>query len=178
MLKKITSLLEMMPAVAFIIAFSLKDLIYGTKVLIICSLISFILILILNKKVTWSQAVSVTLVVLLGGITLISKDTRFIKMKPTILYSTISLVLTCGLLCNKLFIKKVLENLFVMDDGKWRKLTAAWVLFFLGYAGLNELVWRNFSEQTWVMFKVFGIIPISLCFVIGQVFILRDYLKK
>lgn len=178
MSQKITFCLEMCSLIAFLIAYKMYGLICGTKVLMVTSIISLVCLFILNKKVTWAQVIPVIVIQVMGGITVLSNDPTFIKMKPTILYGLVSCVLTVGLLCKKAFIKKMFEKFFDMDDDKWRKLTMAWAVFFAGCAGLNELVWRNFSEPTWVLFKVFAFMPLMLCFLIGQLFVLRKHLKE
>ena len=108
------------------------------------------------------------LVFVFGGLTLYLKDATFIKMKPTVLYAFFGLLLIGGLNFNRLFIKYVFEHAFDLDETGWRKLTWRWGGFFLALAVVNEAVWRNFSTDVWVDFKVFGIMPLVFVFALAQ----------
>lgn len=168
---------ELMPLIAMIIGYKLGGMIYATKWLIAASLIFLAINFAVYKKVKQMQMISVALVCLMGGVTVVSDDPIFIKMKPTFLYSLISLFLIGGMVVGKLFIKNILASFFDMQDANWRKLTIAWAIFFIMYAGLNELVWRNCSELAWMKFKIFAAVPLTLVFLIGQAIMLRRYIK-
>jgi intracellular septation protein len=78
------------------------------------------------------------------------------------------LALMGGLAFNKPLLPLVLDQVLTLTPIGWRKLTWRWAVFFFFLAGLNEFVWRNFSEQAWVDFKVFGTMPITLIFALSQ----------
>ena len=69
----------------------------------------------------------------------------------------------------------VFDQMFHLTEEGWRKLTVRWAIFFLALAVLNEIVWRNFSTDTWVSFKVFGALPLTFIFAMLQVPLLNKY---
>jgi len=103
-----------------------------------------------------------------GGLTLWLQDATFIKMKPTIVNTLFGAVLLGGLVFGKSLLGYVFDSAFRLDAEGWRKLTFRWGVFFLFLAVVNEVVWRNFSEDTWVAFKVWGIMPITIAFTMLQ----------
>ena len=87
-------------------------------------------------------------------------------------------ILLGGLYFGKSLIHYVLDAVFDLTDEGWRKLTLRWGLFFLLLAVLNEIVWRNFSTNFWVGFKVFGTMPLTFLFAASQVPLLLRYEVK
>ncbi len=80
-----------------------------------------------------------------------------------------------GALFGKLLLGVVFDSVFNLTDEGWRKLTLRWGLFFLFLAVLNEIVWRNFSTDFWVAFKVWGIMPLTIAFSMTQLPLLNKY---
>jgi intracellular septation protein len=101
-------------------------------------------------------------------LTLALQDETFIKMKPTIVNVLFGSTLLIGLLFGRSLLGYVFDSVFRLDDAGWRKLTFRWGLFFFVLAILNEVVWRNFSDDVWVNFKVFGIMPLTVAFTLTQ----------
>jgi intracellular septation protein len=120
------------------------------------------------------------LVVVMGGITLWLHDETFIKMKPTIYYVFVSLLLGFGLMKDKPLLKRVLGSAYPgLDEDGWRKLTRNWVVFFLCLAALNEAVWRNSSTDFWIGFKLWGAIPLTFLFAAANIpMLLRHGLNR
>ena len=112
--------------------------------------------------------VSGVVVFVFGGLTLWLQDDVFIKMKPTIINTLFGAVLLGGLWFGKSLLGYVFDSAFSLDAEGWRKLTLRWGLFFLFLAIVNEIVWRSFSTDTWVAFKVWGIMPITILFTFSQ----------
>ena len=112
--------------------------------------------------------VSGIVVLVFGALTLYLHDEIFIKMKPTIVNTLFGAVLLGGLAFGKSLLGYVFDSAFRLDAEGWRKLTLRWGLFFFFLAALNEVVWRNFSTDFWVAFKVWATMPITLLFTIGQ----------
>lgn len=118
------------------------------------------------------------LVVVFGGLTMYFHDPRFIQMKPTIVYAALAAVLAFGLATGRPLLEQLLGTAYpgLTAEG-WRKLTRNWALFFLFMALLNELVWRGTSAafgvsrgwDVWVIYKVWGAIPLTLVFAIANV---------
>ena len=123
---------------------------------------------ILTRTLPMMPLVSGVIVFVFGGLTLWLQDATFIKMKPTIVNSLFAAVLLGGLAFGKSLLGYVFDSAFRLDAEGWRKLTFRWGLFFVFLAVLNEIVWRNFSEDTWVAFKVWGTMPITVAFTLAQ----------
>jgi intracellular septation protein len=83
--------------------------------------------------------------------------------------------LLIGLLLDKPFLSILFDQMFHLTDEGWRKLTWRWVIFFFALAVLNEIVWRNFSTDTWVSFKLFGVVPLTFLFGALQFPLLTKY---
>lgn len=108
------------------------------------------------------------IVLIFGGLTLYLKNAIFIKIKPTVIYASFGTILLVGLAYNRLFIKTVFAQAFDLTETGWRQLTWRWGIFFLFLAALNEVVWRNAPEATWVAFKVWVIMPLIFLFALSQ----------
>jgi intracellular septation protein len=122
--------------------------------------------------------VSAIVVFVFGALALWLQDKTFAFMKPTIINSLFGITLLGGLAFGRSLLGYVFDSAFNLDAEGWRKLTFRWGLFFLFLAVLNEVVWRNFSEETWLYFKVWGTIPITLVFTLSQMpLILRHSLE-
>ncbi len=122
----------------------------------------------LTRTLPIMPLVSGVVVFVFGALTLYLQDDIFIKMKPTIVNTLFGAVLLGGLWFGKSLLGYVFDSAFRLDDEGWRKLTFRWGLFFLFLALVNEVVWRSFSTDTWVAFKVWGIMPITLIFTFTQ----------
>jgi intracellular septation protein len=96
------------------------------------------------------------------------QNEMFIKLKPTIIYALFATLLLGGLLTGRSLLALVLDSVFQLTDEGWRKLTVRWGLFFVALAILNEIVWRSVSTDTWVAFKTFGILPLTILFALAQ----------
>jgi intracellular septation protein len=120
------------------------------------------------------------LVLIMGGITLWLHNETFIKMKPTIYYVFVSVLLAFGLVKDKPLLKRVLGSAYPgLDEEGWRKLTRNWVIFFLVLAALNEAVWRNSSTDFWIGFKLWGAIPLTFLFAAANIpMLLRHGLNR
>jgi len=123
---------------------------------------------VLTRTLPMMPLVSGVVVFVFGGLTLYLQDDLFIKMKPTIINTLFGAVLLGGLFFGKSLLGYVFDSAFSLDAEGWRKLTLRWGLFFLFLAIINEVVWRNFSTDFWVAFKVWAVMPITLVFTFSQ----------
>jgi intracellular septation protein len=117
-------------------------------------------------------------VTVFGGLTLALNDELFIKLKPTIVNSLFGCVLLGGLAMGRPLLPYVLDSVMSLTDEGWKKLTFRWGLFFFVLAAINEIVWRNFSTDFWVGFKVWGIMPITIAFALSQTPLILKYEVK
>ena len=140
----------------------------GTALFMAATVIALIASKFLTGALPIMPMVSGVIVLLFGAMTLYLKDDTFIKMKPTIINTLFGGALLGGLYFGKPLLGYVFGSAFKLDAEGWRKLTLRWGLFFLFLAIVNELVWRNFSTDFWVAFKVWGTMPMTLVFTFLQ----------
>jgi intracellular septation protein len=133
----------------------------------------------LTRTLPMMPLVSGVVVFIFGALTLYLQDDVFIKMKPTIVNTLFGGVLLGGLLFGKSLLGYVFNSAFSLDAEGWKKLTFRWGLFFFFLAILNEVVWRNFSTDFWVAFKVWATMPITILFTLSQMpLIMRHSLEN
>ncbi len=147
----------------------------GTAFFMVAMLISITLSLIMTRRVAVMPLVTAFFVLIFGGFTLWLQDETFIKMKPTIVNLIFAAILLGGLMFRKSLLAYVFDSAFKLDAEGWRKLTWRWGLFFIALAIANEIVWRNFSNDFWVNFKVWAIMPITFIFMLCQLPLLNRH---
>lgn len=145
------------------------SLMAATAVLMVAVVVSLALSYKWERRVPLMPLVTAVMVLIFGGLTLILRDAIFIKMKPTIVNSLFAAALFVGLAFNKSFLHPLLGHTLALSRVGWRILTWRWAFFFVFLAGLNEVIWRNFSEAFWVSFKAWGMFPLTLLFALSQV---------
>jgi intracellular septation protein len=156
--------LEAGPLIVFFIANATTNLITATAIFVATTVAALGISWTMSRKVPVTPLVGGVFVVVFGGLTVLLGDDTFIKIKPTIVNLLFAAILIVGLATGRLFLKLVLETAMSLDDAGWRALTLRWAVYFLVLAGLNEAVWRNFDSDTWVAFKVWGVMPLTLVF--------------
>ena len=110
------------------------------------------------------------MVVVLGGLTIWLHDETFIKIKPTIYYSVVAVLLSFGLFTGRNLLKMVLDTVYPgLSDRGWYLLTRNWIVFFIVMAVANEAVWRSTTTDAWVAFKLWVFLPITFLFMIANV---------
>ena len=123
----------------------------------------------LTRTLPIMPLVSGVVVVVFGGLTLWLQDEVFIKLKPTIINTMFGAILLGGLVFFKTsLLRYVFDSAFNIDAEGWNKLTLRWGLYFLAMAVVNEIIWRNFSTDFWVAFKVWGFTPLAIIFTMAQ----------
>ena len=153
-----------------------KDLRVAIPPFIIATLIALLIVWILEKKIPMIPLIGGILITLFGSLTIYFNNPIFIYIKPTI----VNIIFGVGLFLGKFFsdeplLKKILGNSLKISDEGWNILSNRWILFFLGLAILNEFVWRTQSEEFWVNFKVWGLLPITFIFTAFQVGLINRY---
>jgi intracellular septation protein len=147
----------------------------ATAVFLPAVLVALAISYVLTRHIAVMPVVTAAVVIVFGGLTLALQNETFIKLKPTIVYVLFGVVLLGGLAFKKALLGMVFDSVFNLTDEGWRKLTLRWGLFFFVLAVLNEIVWRNFSTDTWVSFKVFGFLPLTFIFAAAQFPLLQKY---
>jgi intracellular septation protein len=140
----------------------------ATGLFMVATAVALVVSWMLTRTLPVMPLVSGVVVFVFGALTLYLQDDIFIKMKPTIVNTLFGAVLLGGLFFGRALLGYVFDSAFHLDAEGWRKLTLRWGLFFLFLALVNEIVWRSFSTDTWVAFKVWGIMPITLLFTFSQ----------
>ncbi len=180
--------LEFGPLAIFFFANSYGDRLFGvstdqrifvaTGIFIAASLISLALSKVLLNHLPRMAIINAVVVTVFGGLTLALQDELFIKLKPTIVNTLFGCVLLGGLAMGRPLLPLVLDSVMSLTGEGWKKLTLRWGLFFFVLAAINEIVWRNFSTDFWVGFKVWGVMPITIAFALAQTpLILKHELK-
>jgi intracellular septation protein len=161
------------------VSYWLYDLHIATLVLIIGMTAFVALVKLLGSKLTKLQLISWLVIVIFGGASFFLRDENIIKWKPTVISSIISL----SFLISQLFWKQSLVETLIQDKVPapafmLRKINFAAFLFFLSSAVLNVAVAQNFSTTVWVNFKLFGMLALNTCFLVGCLYYLRAYLSE
>ncbi len=167
--------LDFGPLMGFFLAFRFGGLLAATAALIALTLLSLAYIYLREKRLAVMPLVSGVAVTVFGGMTLILQDELFIKMKPTLVNLLFAAILLGGLYFGRPLMKLLFESAFQLTDAGWRKLSLRWGLYFIFLAGLNEIIWRNFTTEFWVNFKVFGMLTLTLAFTLGQIPLIKKY---
>ena len=153
-----------------------KSLIIAIPPFIIATIISLALVWILEKKIPMVPLISGILITFFGGLTIYFDNPVFIYIKPTIINILFGLALLFGkYFTNEPILKKILGKSIILADEGWNILTKRWIIFFFSLALLNEIVWRTQSEEFWVNFKVWGLLPITYVFKAFQDSLITKY---
>jgi intracellular septation protein len=166
---------EVGPLVVFFVVNARAGIFWGTGVFMGATVLSLIASRILFGRIPVMPLVTGVCVMVFGGLTLWLQDDHFIKIKPTIVNALFAGALFIGLLAGQSLLRVIFGEVFRLTDEGWRKLTLRWAFFFTFLAVLNEVVWRSFTTDTWVSFKVFGVMPLTMAFAVAQVGLLRQY---
>lgn len=151
----------------------------ATGVFIAASLIALALSKIVMNHLPRMAIVNAVVVTVFGGLTLALDDAFFIKVKPTIVNTLFGCILLSGLYFGRSLLALVLDSVLQLDEEGWRRLTLRWGLFFFVLAALNEVVWRTQSQDFWVAFKVWGVMPLTMIFALAQTpLILKHEIKR
>lgn len=129
----------------------------------------------LTGKLSAMQVFSLVVILFMGGLTVWFNDPHFIKMKPTIIYVAFALALGVGLLQGKSYLRLLMGEVLPMREEGWMILTRRMAVFFVVLAVANEVVWRNFSDGTWVTFKVVGLTIAMFAFLFTQGRLFEQY---
>lgn len=173
--------LDFLPGLAFLVALFIpedrQDGIYlATKVLIATSFLQIFLGWLMTRKIEKQYVVIFLVVLILGSATLLLKDERFIKWKPTVVFWLFSLAfLASDYIGQRNLTARLMGRVFNAPAAVWRQANVSFVVFFLLCGALNLLIAYNFSTETWATFKLFGFLLLNLAYLVGLVTFLSRY---
>ena len=153
-----------------------KNLKIAIPPLIVATLIALIVIWLLEKKIPMIPLISGILISLFGGLTVYFDNPIFLYIKPTIINILFGLVLFFGkYFTEEPLLKKIIGKSMSLSNEGWELLNKRWMFFFFSLAILNELIWRTQSEEFWVNFKVWGMLPITFIFTAFQISLINKH---
>ena len=173
-------LLDFLPIIIFFAVYkTTNDIILATAILIPATLIQMLYTWFKTHKIEKMQLVTLVLVVLLGGATVLFQDKTFIQWKPTIVNWLFGIAfLGSQFIGEKTIVERLMGGSISMPAFAWKKLNIAWVIFFIVLGIVNLFVAYTFSEEIWVEFKLFGMLGLTLVFVIAQGFYLSRHMEN
>jgi intracellular septation protein len=172
-------LFDIFPVVLFFIAFKFYGIYVATAVAIAATFLQIGWLWLRGRKIENMLWVSLGVIVVFGGATLLLQNETFIKWKPTVLYWLFAAALGIAALAfKKNLIRAMMETQVTLPDPVWGKLLASWIAFFAVMGVLNLAVAYNFSTDAWVNFKLFGGIGLMVVFVILQALMLSRYVEE
>ena len=153
-----------------------KNLKVAIPPFIIATIIALTFVWILEKKIPMVPLIGGILITLFGGLTIYFNNPIFIYIKPTIINILFGLALIFGkFFSQEPVLKKLMGKSIALTNEGWEILNKRWIYFFFGLAILNELVWRTQSEEFWVNFKVWGLLPITFIFTAFQIGLINKF---
>jgi intracellular septation protein len=162
-------LFDLLPVIAFFVAYKIAGIYVATAVLIVGVLAQTAVSWIRHRKVSPMLLTSAVLVLIFGGLTLWVRDPAFIKWKPSIVnWLFAAAFLASQYMRGPTVIQRMLGENVALQPADWRRLNLMWVVFFLAAGALNLYVAYNFDEATWVNFKLFGLMGLTLAFALLQ----------
>lgn len=159
--------------------YDIKGIYVATSVMIVASILQVSISWLLTRKIEKSHLITLVLVLILGGATLWLQDPNFIKWKPT----AVNWLFALAFIAAPIFTKKSLLERMMAEHIKlptpiWFRLNIAWIIFFIISGLANLYVAFNFEEATWVNFKLFGLLGMTLVFIVGQSIYLAKYAEE
>ncbi|MFA0066457.1 septation protein A [Vibrio breoganii] len=171
-------LLDFIPLIIFFVLYKMYDIYTATGALIVATALQLIVTYVMYKKVEKMQLITFIMVTILGGMTIFLHDDNFIKWKVTLVYAVFAIGLIVTQLIGKPVIKGMLGKEITLPDSVWNKINWAWTLFFTGCAALNVYIAFNLPLDTWVNFKVFGLLAATLIFTLLTGIYIYKHMQK
>lgn len=172
-------LFDILPIIIFFLTYKIAGIFVATAVAIIVSIIQLLVFWFMYRRLEGMLLVSCLLVVVLGTITLLLHDEMFIKWKPTAIYWVFAIAfLGSQFIGDKTIVQRMLESNIELPKKVWSRLNISWAAFFTIVGFLNIYVVYHYSTNIWVNFKLFGIIGLTILFLIAQGFYITKHIKE
>lgn len=173
-------LIDVFPVLLFFIAYKFFGIYAATVVAIIASVAQVSFYWMRHRSLEKMHIITLILIVVLGGATLIFHNELFIKWKPTAINWAFAVVFLSSqfIAKKKPLIKTMMEKDVILPDLIWKRLNLSWVIFFTIMGCANLFVVYQFDTNAWVNFKFFGVIGLTMLFVIIQAIYLTRHIKE
>jgi len=171
-------LFDFFPIILFFVAFKLYGIYTATAVAIAASFAQVGWYWLKHKRFENTHLITLAIIVVFGGATLILEDELFIKWKPSVLNWVFGVAfLASHFIGKKTIVERMMGGNVSLPSGVWNKLNVSWILFFIALGFANLYVVYNFDTDTWVNFKLFGMMGLTLVFVIAQAFYMSRHMQ-
>lgn len=164
---------DYLPIIVFFVCYKLSltydNLLFATLGMLYATFLAIVSSLVMSQKIPKVATFSALVLGFFCTLSIVFSDEYFIKIKPTIINLIFAIILLYGYFFKKPMLAILLGEQIKMSIEDWQKLAKRWALFFIFLAFLNEAIWRNFSTDFWVKFKVFGMMSISMIFTFSQI---------
>ena len=169
---------DLFPVILFFVAYQLYDIYVATLVAIVAAATQVAYYKIRRGTVENVQLITLGLLVVFGGLTLVLRDPTFIKWKPTVVNWLFAVAfLGSQLFMQRSLLQRMMDHAVTLPNQAWQRLNIAWVAFFFAMGVLNLYVAYSFSEEVWVNFKLFGFLGLTLVFMLAQGFYLARHME-
>ncbi len=172
-------LFDFFPVLLFFLAYKLADIYIATGVAIAATLVQCAFSWMKTRTVPTMQLVALGVIIIFGGLTLYLHDEQFIKWKPTVINWLFGgAFLLSQVAGRRTAIERLLGTNLTLPQPVWRRLNLAWVAFFFVLGAVNLYVMSHFDRDTWVNFKLFGMLGLTLVFIVLQSLYLSRYIAE
>lgn len=172
-------LADFFPILLFFIAYKMYDIYVATAVAIVAALVQVAYAWHKHRHVENMQWITLGLIAVFGGLTLFLQDETFIKMKPTAINWLFAIAfLGSQYIGNKTFIERMAGGSIELPKAVWNRLNLSWVGFFIFSGVANLYVANNYDTDTWVNFKMFGMLGLTFIFIIAQGIYMTRFMKE
>lgn len=172
-------LFDLFPVVLFFIAYKMYDIYTATAVIIVASVVQVGYFYLKHKRVEKIHIITLALILVLGGLTLVLQDEDFIKWKPTIVNWGFALVfLGSHYIGQKPIVERMMGQAISLPEIIWIRLSWLWITFFIFSGVTNLYVAFNYDTDTWVNFKLFGLMGMTVVFILIQGIYISRYIQE
>jgi len=175
---------DFFPVLVFFVAYYIPDdqsqsMYIATAATIVAVIIQVLVFWIIYRRFEKTHLVTLAIILVLGGLTLLLQDKRFFMWKPTAVnWLFAAAFLLSEFIGKKPLIQRMMDHAITIPENIWYTLNRSWIALFIFSGALNLAVAYNFSEVIWVNFKVFGILGLTLLFAVAQALYLANYMTE